>query len=138
MSGLKHVAAAWKWILDEGEMSPYDDPRFVHVAYHYDCKIYVTLLSYCINYRQPILLSSRHYIKDQDQFPLPLTLVARSSYPVDRLVENPYSDDPYMPYDGWVLGTLDDTRTHLCDMLGRPVYSVAEDEIPFKEVSYDS
>ena len=124
---------AFKWILDEGEIGPYDDPRYRHLAGNYTDDNHILILSYCMSYGREAIISTRFLLTNKDAWPLPLMHTSTVSYPLDHSWH--YSpDDTWLPPRGWHKLLIGDDRGSICDLNGQQMYQTKLDEQLPKEI----
>ena len=132
MSYLMSLEKAAKWILDDEELSPYDDPRYSHLAGNYD-KNYLDILSFGICYGSESFLSTRYLVQPDDTWPLRLMYISVVTYPLYRFDVH----DPYLQNEGWHKLLIGEDRTTICDSKGQPLYKTAETSAIPKEIPND-
>ena len=139
MSYLMSCESALKWILDSGEIGPFDDPRYTNAAGCYDCNNHIIVLSYCICYRMESLISTRYGIISKDGWPMPVMQLQQITYTMNNLYPAPHwsFDDPYLPREGWHKLTIDQDRSLICDIKGQPLYRTRQTEQIPKELPDD-
>lgn len=124
---------AFKWILDEGEISPYDDPRYRHLAGNYTDNHHILILNYCISYGVECIISTRFILEDLDKWPIPLMHCSTVSYRLDYSW-NYTPDDSWLPPRGWHKLLIGDNRGSICDIKGQQLYQTKSDEQLPKEI----
>ena len=121
---------AFKWILDAGEISPYEDPRYQHLAGNYTDDNHILILNYCISYGRECIVSTRFMIEDKESFPMKLSHCSTVSYRLDRTWH--YTpEDTWLPPSGWHKLLIGITRGSICDTMGRQIYQTKPfDQLP--------
>ena len=141
MCYLMSCESALKWILDSGEIGPFDDPRYQHAAGCYDCNNHIIVISYCICYRIESIISTNYVIESKDEWPIPMLRCHLVTYTMSNIYPVLHArsfDDPFLPREGWHKLTIDQDRSLICDIKGRPLYRTRQTEQIPKELPDDS